>query len=263
VATLLNSHEASEATSESAGREFGLGLTPIAGGKSNSAENTGVAKKDALQSVFDPYWTNARALLNYLHEHGFIKDDIETAKMGQFVLISGKIIPLDMQSLKPVWSLPSVKKKIFAGEAEEVTAGNRAARRATGKSKSGNSENELVAEILPHLPHSPQMHVIANKFAAWCALQTESLIGTMTDITLKHGGQIAGTWSVLGILDARPDEDGEAFTHQESVNLALAITPALVAKMALDLAPITRQQLGRPAYSYGITPLLIFRTVGD
>jgi hypothetical protein len=261
---LTRTHEASEATSESASREFGLGLTPIVGGKSNSAENTGVAKKDGLQSVFDPYWTNARALLNYLNEHGFIERDIATAKMGQFVLISGKIIPLDMQSLKPVWSLPSIKRKIIAGESgDDASAGNRAARRASGKGKLDNTENELAAEVLPHLPHSPQMHIIGNEFAAWCSLQPESLIGTMTDLVLKHGAHIAGTWSILGILDAQPDDDEDAFTQSELVTLAIAITPALVAKMALDFAPITRQQLGRPEHSYGITPLLIFRAVGD
>ena len=41
----------------------------------------------------------------------------------------------------------------------------------------------------------------------WTSLKEDALIVSAADLTLKHGTAIAGTWNMLGILDALPDHN--------------------------------------------------------
>ena len=75
-----------------------------------------------------------------------------------------------------------------------------------------------------------------------------------------HGINIAGKWSLLGILDAVPDEGAKnSFPTND-------MTPAFVERGLIpiveSLAPVTRFLLGRPNNYFGVTPMLIFREVG-
>jgi hypothetical protein len=71
------------------------------------------------------------------------------------------------------------------------------------------------------------------------------------DLLLKHGTSIAGTWNMLGILDALPD-GGE----QEDLSF--------LADMVKGLAQFSQQirpHFGRATDYFGMTPLLVFREV--
>ena len=217
--------------------------------------------------VFDPYWANARAFLDYLSDRDLIQRDLENARMGQFAIITGTLIVADMKLLQSLWVLPAVKQ-IVMNAADDASApeegGNRQQRRAGGKGKSqrqngASLEMQVTMEILPHLPHSAHLHVVTDDCAVWAPAVEDCLVTPASDLLLKHGAKVAGQWSMLGILDALPFEAGEMMTTMEMIRTGM--TSESIAKAALTLAPTIREAIGRPLMSYGMTPLLVFREV--
>ena len=80
------------------------------------------------------------------------------------------------------------------------------------------------------------------------------LSGSTIGLATKHGSQIPGRWSVLGVVDALPDDPDapEDLEHNESEGILGMILGAML--------PILKV-LGRPSNAYGVTPLIIFREV--
>ena len=225
---------------------------------------------EGYSRVIDPYWANAREFLDYLSQHSMIQRDINSARMGQFTLVTGSLVMADMNMLKSVWNLPGILQLMADATAknDDMTnnlPSNRHQRRGSGQGKVKQPEpqipNELklVLEMLPHLPHSGHMHIITDEFAVWATAEENSIVGHMPDLILKHGAKIAGQWSMLGILDALPFETDEMLSPMEMIRTGM--TGDNLFKAALTLAPVIRQALGRPLMSYGMTPLLIFREV--
>lgn len=242
------------------------GTIGIAAGDHKGSTETSVELAEGYARVFDPYWANARAFLDFLSEHGMIEPDITTARMGQFVLVKGSLIVSDLESFREVWKSDIVRRFVIASAQEnegEATEGNRQ-QRLGNKAKTRHmpkkvSEADLVMELLPHLPHSSQIHIVTDDYAAWGTASAENLTGSFADLALKHGAKIAGEWSAIGILDGMPFEEGELMSPLEQMRVGLTVES--VSRVPLLLAPHVRQTLGRPLLSYGITPLLIFREV--
>lgn len=150
---------------------------------------------------------------------------------------------------------------------------NRAERRARPalpqppKEKSPMEEQmELVFEMMPVLPHSLNVILNDQAGAGWATLSQEHLVGSSSDLILKHGSIVPGRWHMLGILDAQPDQGGQADMEANSaINFA---DPARLGKsswvglMAGIMSPLVRVLLGRSGAHFGVTPLLIFRQVG-
>lgn len=220
-------------------------------------------ERDMAERTYDPLWTNARALLDYLAARDLINRDLLTARLGQFVLASGTLIVLDVAMLKAAWEKPMVRRFVTQGARANVQGS------AKGQSKSSRngkqSDADLFLELLPVFPHSLQAHVVGADYSAWCSLAEASLVGMSSDVVLKHGSLVPGEWHVLGILDAVPDPDNDpgvsagSLGHRDAAVVTAAGTA--VGSLVAQLAPMARQFLGRPYTSYGLTPLLIFREV--
>ncbi|MBS7588308.1 DUF6414 family protein [Ancylobacter defluvii] len=243
-----------------------IGVPGVAGGRTDLDIQNVDDEKDVAEHIYDPLWTNARTLLDFLAENDMVERDIQTARIGQFVLIRGTILLFDLAMLKGAWEKAPIQKLMKAG-ADPIPAGNRAERRANGvKSKSPSSQIsdhiDLVLSLLSILPHSIQIKMITAGGGVWSTLDEASIVGRSGDLVLKHGAVIEGDWYMLGILDAQPyvadmrSEDGELFTE---VFAKMAGTE--VAQLAARLAPAARSVLGRPPLTWGVTPLLIFRDV--
>ena len=263
--------EVADQVGESSGRQFALGAPKVLGGGSQTQESTGTATKDASTRVYDPYWSNARALLDHLASRNLIHADIATAPMGSFVLISGALNVIDLGMLKEAWKLPSIKNAVMAGAVDDQSSAqlNRADRRrnqrgwkSTGQMSEAEQNTQLMLEMLTILPHSIHAVVASGFESVWCQLKDEHLVGSSSDFMTKHGVMIPGRWSVLGILDARPDLDALGEQDDQLVADPNSIySNSLLGIIANQLAPAIRVMLGRPIQSYGVTPLLMFRYV--
>ena len=109
-----------------------------------------------------------------------------------------------------------------------------------------------MADILAKLPHALQMSLFADTVEIWSTLNPEHMTVNPDDLAFKHGANVAGEWKVLGVVDARPDD--------ESVNEMPSSSREIENGMFLILNTI-REFFGRPSTAFGITPVAIFRPI--
>lgn len=118
----------------------------------------------------------------------------------------------------------------------------------------------MALELVHALPTTVQGRFLSGQDQFWGSLIPEGLTSSPGDLMLKHGIQIAGQWSTVGILDATPDttkSEVEQAIDQVKAMAALGAVMGGIGLMASHLRPM----LGRPTEAYGITPLLVFREV--
>ncbi|NTG98914.1 hypothetical protein G6L95_06650 [Agrobacterium rhizogenes] len=241
-------------------------------------EDTSETSKQYLQQfnkTYDPRWANALAFLDYLEQKKLLNRDIGSAAIGQIALITGDLSIFDLNILQKMWALPSVKKTILAGARTDAAvnrAGNRQERR---KAEASNRKSvadelpqmELALELLTVLPHAIQAAVSTDAASAWCSLREDSITVSSSDLFMKHGLTITGEWALVGILDASPDDQTEiqSGVTVEAARQAIAGSKLGMAGFAIAPALVqpVRTMLGRPATSYGVTPLLIFREISS
>lgn len=217
--------------------KLGFDVAPGATGRQNS------------ERTYDPYWTNARTFLDYADGAGLLVRNIAKARVGQLVLVQGRLALLDTRLVRAALDMPNFANHalLSATNGEEAT-------------------NAVGLEIMKVLPMEVQATVRGSEGSAWMTLSPEHMTVSASDLMLKHGYEIAGNWSLVGVLDALPD-DGGAPSNAVQAALSTALQSAgafgtnALGLMTMMLAPMARLTMGRPAAARGITPLLIFRQV--
>jgi muconolactone delta-isomerase len=183
-----------------------------------------------------------------------IERDIAKAGFGQFVLFSGALSIADLTLIKEAWKLPGMQKLLGIEPSPPIS---RHANSSARKKAAEPDTNAFALEMLGILPHSVQATLASGSDQVWASLKADCLAAEPSDLTLKHGFRIPGEWSVVGILDAQPND---WLTDTPTVTAGVDGSQA-VNLIFQSLAPITRNIMGKPANAYGVTPLLIFREV--
>ena len=220
--------------------------------------------RDAAERTYDPFWTNARSLLEYLNAHNLIQNDVRQARIGQFVAVSGSLMIVDLSMMKGLWASPEVKTLALEG----AIANQLHARSSVVKNEAKKEAEKSVSMLLRALdvmPHQIQGRIVADHGSiTWFTVQQENLVGSASDLLLKHGIGVAGEWTVLGILDALPDNTGPNSNVGESphgvVNVAAEFASHPFGQILVPLSAMARQ-IGRPQNAYGLTSLMIFREI--
>jgi hypothetical protein len=221
----------------------------------------GSSESETSERTYDPLWTNALALLDYMKERDLLTRDLRSARMGQFAIVSGHLMIMDLAMLKAAWEQPDIKKVVRESAKPIVAKANSREQRRAAKPPVVN-EIDILFALLKLLPHSLQARVLSDGFSVWCSLDESAVVGRASDLMIKHGTLIGGQWTMVGVVDAFPydpeyvTENGEPLA---AILASLATTP--VGQLAVQLAPIAQQLLGRPPTAYGMTPLMIFREV--
>lgn len=112
---------------------------------------------------------------------------------------------------------------------------------------------DFAFDLLRVLPHAVHATVTSESAQFWCVLRDECMIIPPSDIMLMHGLQLAGDWTLFGIVDALP-------TDVTVTSTTVGLGP--FAAVLHQLAPLVREHLGRPDQCFGVTPLVIMRAVG-
>jgi hypothetical protein len=223
-----------------------------------------------MERSYDPFWTNARFFLDTIDERGLIHDDFETASFGQFVKITGYLSVVDLVMFKEAWKLSSVQKMVRKGLPKPQPTGNRK-QRLSGQSQEklpGIEEANLMLELIQLMPHAVHASILSSEgeqiTTVWGALREEYMVTPASELVLTHGRSVPGEWTMIGILNGRPDI--EAIGQDEALmaarmELPQGILDSVVGRVAETLAPIVRLSLGRPRGAYAVTPLLVFRQV--
>ncbi len=262
-------------------RGFKIGATGTVvgtGGGLNFERSPGEYASEGIERIYDPLWTNAFALLDYLDERDLIQRNVTEAKVGQFVLASGKFLVTDLPLLRKMWEIPAIKATLIAQLqttiaqliAQQIAAA--AAPPSTAQAAPAPEQEPqpqklplqmqsalapALMEVLPILPQFLQGMICGDNYSIWCGLAEQWLVGTSAEIALKHGYEIAGQWSILGIMDALPGP----LPAQIIIPPLPFGAPQNMGPNAQNLAVAARTSFGRPADAHGVTPLLIFREV--
>ena len=259
---IIERESATKGTKRSFKVNFGGGATVLGtGGSGNIGLERGPGEHgyEASERVYDPLWTNARTFLDYLAERDMIERDIAAARIGQFVLVSGELEVLNLAMLRVAWEDETIKRLMEQEGEDCLSAPNRQQRRAqqrnSGKKQDQVTQFDVAIALLRILPHAIQARLQGDA-DVWCNLTDAGLVVSADDLLLKHGIRLAGTWNLLGILDALPDA-GDTAELKATDHGAIGT----VGDLLTALAPIGRMLLGRPPRAYGLTPLLVFREV--
>nr|MBA4770780.1 hypothetical protein [Sphingobium sp.] len=207
---------------------------------------------------YDPAWLAPLNFLDELNCRSMIERDIATAKLGQFVLMSGKLHVTDLQLLAGMWENPTIRKTMVQ-QATSETGDDESRQVRRSKQRNGNkeaiSEAEMAMSVIGLMPHYLQTTIGSFPECAWCNLDPKHMRIPLGDFALKHGAFIPGRWHALGILDALPEGDEEDYNVPVQNVLGNAY---------LQLAHPVRFMMGRPyGTAYGITPILLFRQVNE
>jgi hypothetical protein len=210
---------------------------------------------EGLEREYDPLWANALTLLDYLASRNLICSDLSKAGIGQFVKVTGSLRIHDLGTLKLMWDIPSVRRQMGIG-----TISKSQAKRIDPAAKAAIEGLETGIEIMKTLPHGISARTTTpSGTEIWASLHGGSMTGSSSDLFLKHGDQIAGSWTMLGVLDAEPDNITPTnFTEEEQ---AFRLFSNGFSHILDVLGPLTRMFLGRPSGAYGMTPLVIYRQV--
>jgi hypothetical protein len=268
---------ASESASKGAKRGYSLklaGSAPAVPGVLDGAEGSITLARDpsqsgseAMERVYDPLWTNARTLLDYLDERKLIQRDITAGHLGQFVIASGQLSILNFGLLPKIWKTSGIRDAAARQHVENAriqwnavpqNAALKGSERAKAEKaflKATQERAEGAMDIMPSFPHSAQCTIKGTNFSVWSTLSTEGMVGTVADLSLKHGTEIPGEWHLLGVLDALPSPIPAPITIVSSG------IPENMGDLIKNLSNLGRTLLGRTREAYGVTALLLFRDV--
>jgi hypothetical protein len=216
-------------------------------GAEKSSETSGA---DSSKHTFDPFWTTPLRFLEYLEKRGLTRRNLRSARIGQLLLVRGRITILDMGLLKSLWKIPEAKENAL----KSAIMGN-----PGGEPNAIERSVNVFFQMVEHLPHAVQCILdIQNDLRAWALLQEDFIAGSSSDLALRYGLGIDGQWSIVGIVDALPADQEESQLTLKAATTAV-IGNAIGGEIA-QVAEIARK-MGRPADAFGLTPLLIFRDV--
>ena len=246
---------------ESSSSSGNLGAKAIISAQLGSASQLGSSSQDGSERTYDPLWLNARKFLDHVTQSNLLETDLKTARLGRFVLVTGRLQIVDIGLIRGAYELSTFKALVRGGESEPLVGGGRHQNRKSGHSRSSAKEPSAIDfafEMLGILPHTVQAVISDGDCSTWSTLKPDWMAISSTDLVLKHSLEIPGLWSMVGILDALPESSLPQ--APDDVTPIIAERGFGVGLLSL-IAPITRQFLGRQAPNYGMTPLLIFRDI--
>lgn len=242
-----------EVTRTAANGSITLPLVGAGGGTldlSNSEDT-----RDAAEYTFDPLWTNARRLLDYLTQHDLLNKDVWTTTLGSFIQIEGGLSVIDPNLAKPIIKVKSIKEMIR----KNVVAG------LDGPMPARNKLFDAFVDLIDVTQSSVQAHLNGENFTAWCTLAETALSIPSSDLALKHGSFVPGRWTLIGILDAFPDQKADPTPENpepKTVDDVVAeFAGTMIGTMTAQIIGVSRELVGRPRNFFGVTPLVIFREV--
>lgn len=206
------------------------------------------SSEQTVELQVDASYSRPQHTLDALYEAGFIHEGLQNARVGTLFLAKGKLSIFDVRILQNMWQ---VLGDVVAEDAVKGIAAPAAKAKAKVTAK---KQYDNIAAIITKLPHSLQGNLHTDSNTGWFTLKPDCMIINPEDFAFKHGCDLPGDWHMLGIVDALPN-DFEVMTAGAQV--AASDIENVMRGMLLGL----REGFGRPMDRFGITPVMIFRTM--
>lgn len=235
----------SKKSSKTADKSFGnVGFKAVV----TATAHTELGTEHAIEHMIDPAFSRPQQTLDALYENGYLGTDLKSAGIGELVLIKGRVSIFDIRLLRDMWQHMGNLVSKSAGEGQTLKLKDRQRLQAASK-----KEFEEIAPLVAKLPHSIQGTFLTPEEAAWFTLEPKHMRINPEDIVFKHGCDLPGEWHMLGIVDARPEDALD-------IDVITRVSTEMEGGLRLMLLHL-RGMMGRPFDRYGITPVVIFRTM--
>jgi len=198
--------------------------------------------------VYDSSWAQILDFISSVSKSGKISD-IYSANLGQFVQLRGNIKIRDMRLMDDVWNILEVMGIDSFTQASVQKAATKEKRREADMQR---KLFKYAFGMLQKMPQPLTLSMTDGASTTWASLAPENMTINPMDFIFKHGTNIAGEWSVIGVLDGVP-EDYSEFNAPLFDDVEFG--------GAVDSVIDVIKQFGRPSSAYAITPLVLYRNV--
>jgi hypothetical protein len=225
--------------------------------------DTALSGQTAQTRQFDAQWIAPLSFLDRANERGMISRGLDQARIGRLVLVTGELALFDLSVIQSMWGISHVKTILInamAGAQTQLVSRPERRKLEKPSARKASPELEAAIELLKLSPHRVLATIRAGGQCVWSSLTENGLMVPASDLMLKHGIAISGLWSMVGVIDALPDDINGESAHQ-SAQAGAAESLGSFGVIIGGLAPAIRGMLGRPKDAFGMTPLLIFREV--
>lgn len=226
-------------------------------GSLNKTRSPSEEEQDNLEKRYDPLWINALNFLTHLENIQILHNDINKARIGQFIKIRGELEIIDFNFVKNCFASSDLVNFI---QGSNNNFSNRTERRS--KRKHENDEFKFMQSIMSIVPYSLQGIInLMDTSKVWFTLDPVFMGSQVSDISLKYGSKLDGKWSIVGIMDVAL-VNHEKSTNNDSIDSDGNQTETLWSSISSCLSVI-REIIGRPLNTPSITPLLIYREITE
>jgi hypothetical protein len=191
---------------------------------------------EGIEHMFDASWSIPLEVLSRLQSLSRVRESLKGAGLGAIVLADCHLRLIDFASMENLWE-PALK---MAGQADQ-------------QQQMPPEVIASISEALKAMPRALHAQFLTGEAFLWSSLQPGGLTIPTSDITLKYGGAVSGSWKLLYILDCWADTgeppDVSGWSGGQLIDSVLTAMHGL------------RTMMGRPAMWIGVTPLMIFRSI--
>lgn len=244
----LVGNEETASKSRSSDKKGALNLGAVSG----SASGGNNWSKD-IRLAYDPLWMNSAKLVELVESES---GEVGSAKpsYGQLLTISGSLMCMDQALFSNLLKSPSIIDQMAGGLADSDSP-----RSSKVQAKERKDLAAIIREFINSLPLGVVFTLFDGKNAYWFNVKREYLQLQALDIPLKFPVQIGGTWHVTGVIDALPQDYG-AFSDQIGLYGEKRVFSQTFSVITEIVTPLVAM-FGRPADTYGLSPVTIHREV--
>lgn len=218
-----------------------------------SGEKSGTASYNKqLRQEYDPLWINSQKLVEVVNSRS--SEAARDLDYGSLVTVSGKLVCLDQSFMGSIFKSDAIIEQIAQGV--EVDRSNRSSK---SQKKQKIDIAKTIQDFLSTLPLGIVFILFSGQNAYWFNVKREYLSLQDLDIPLKFPVAIGGTWHVTGLVDAMPQDHANVLSEFQELGSKLVFPQAF--SILVELAIPLVGMFGRPADSYGLSPVTIHREI--
>lgn len=210
-----------------------LGSDHLIGGKRTKKRLSKTV--ETIQKTYEVQFALPVDFLAMLNEHDLIQRDTSQFQFGSLVEFSGDIFLMDYASIHSGWDA-----LLEAGQDNK-------------NNQVSKADLAIAKSIFGSMPPSVQAVFYNGTNKVWSMLVMDHWVIPPQSITLSLGSMVKGDWRIVGVVDALPID-------KPSKDLL----PPVLTKFSIGFAALglrIRALMGRRDDCFGITPILVYRTV--
>lgn len=248
---VLKGYERQSDKQRTSKREGGLDFGVIKGGGGSDTN-----WHRGIRETYDPLWETSVSLVRHVESAQTLRQP--KFEVGQLVCITGQLFALDLAFVKGLMNAESMTEFVARGTQDAGAENRKQIPMKVNKHSEEYKNAQKIVDYLKNIPLDIQLMMHAGGHAFAFNIKREYLNLHRSDIPLKFPFQISGSWSIVGVVDAKP-QDHVAGTIALGA-AANNLFPAM-AQPFIQLIGTSAVMFGRNLEAFGLSPLAIYRRV--